>query len=795
MNALSPDKLRRIAQPGTFTFSTTADLAPTANIIGQPRGTRAIEFGIGIQSHGYNIFVMGEMGTGRATAIQRFLHERAQDRKTPGDWVYVHNFRVPHQPRAILLAAGEGRPFKDRMARLILDLKRDLPAAFAADPYQETIAAEQDAFEQQQRAMLQAVEEAARPRGLTLVRTTSGFSLTPAQNGQPLPPEAVQQLTPAVRSELQTAINELSARLQETLAAIYELEMNTRSRMKQIDREVAGTAVQHHFEALRNRYEGQEELLLYLGEVHEDVLSQIDDFAPPVDSTEAIDLRRYEVNVVVDNSQTHGAPVILDNNPSYHGLFGRLEYEVHNGHLTTHFTNIKCGSLQQANGGYLIINAHDLLQEARTWEALKRALKAAELRVEPLSQLETNKALAKSLDPEPIPLTVKVVLLGSPELYYTLHERDMDFGSLFKVRADFDETMPRSAESEQAYAQFVATRCHEEGALHFDQEAVAKVIEFGARLADHQCKLTTRFGAIADLVREAGFWAKANGRSAVTAVDVQQALRERVQRANRVEQLIFEQILEGNIFIATDGEVIGQVNGLSVLDTGEYAFGQPGRITARTFMGNDGVMHIERETDMSGPIHHKGVLTLNGYLGGTYAQNQPLSLNASLTFEQNYVGIDGDSASSGELYTLLSSLSRIPLKQGIAVTGSVNQRGEIQPIGGVNEKIEGFFRLCEARGLTGEQGVLIPASNEMNLMLDEAVVTAVAQGQFHVWSIDSIDEGIEMLMGMTAGKRKPDGTFPEGTVHHAVQTRLRRLAEDLNKFGDNDDEDDDDDKA
>jgi len=557
--------------------------------------------------------------------------------------------------------------------------------------------------------------------------------------------------------------------------------------MKGVDREVAATSIQHRFEQLNEAYGDQEEMLLYLKEVHQDVLDQIGDFTSPLDSNEEIDLSRYEVNVLVDNSQTKGAPVILEKHPTYHNLFGRLEYELRSGVVSTHFTNIKGGSLHRANGGYLIMNAHDMLKNPLAWEALKLALKGEEIRVQPAATLDNNQLLAKSLDPEPITLSVKIILMGSVSLYYTLYGQDEDFRLLFKVRSDFDATMPRSPEQLDEYAQFIATRCHEEGLRHFDLSAVTKAIEFGSRLADHQDKLSTLFGALADLIREADYWAQKNGHDRVSASDVQMALDERTYRANSVEEQLHEQILENTLLIATEGSVIGQVNGLSVMDTGEYAFGQPGRITARTFMGEEGVVHIERETEMAGPLHNKGVLTLTGYLGGTYAQHQPLSLTASLTFEQNYGGIEGDSASSAELYALLSSLSRLPIKQGIAATGSVNQWGDIQPIGGANEKIEGFFQICQARGLTGEQGVIIPESNVRNLMLREDIVEAVAQGQFHIWPVRKVDEGIELLTGIPAGERDSEGNYPAGTVHYAVQTRLRQLAEELQSFGEDED--------
>lgn len=787
--ALKPENLRQICPTDSFTFKSTAELQAETQIIGQPRGTRAIAFGIGIESHGYNIYALGAHGTGRATAIEHYLQEQTSTAPVPSDWIYVHNFTVPHQPRAIQLPAGKGAQFKTRMAQLIADLKQDLPQAFDTDSYRESINNIKQAFEQEQNNLLQALHKKAAAVNLGLMRTPSGFAIAPVLEGQQLTEEQVQQLPLETRQEMELQAKKLTGELEEVAYKIHEMELKARQTMKQIDREVGQAAVLHYFDDIKAVYAEEEEMCLYLDEVQEDVLNQIDDFTPPVDkSTEAIDLRRYEVNVLVNNSDTQGAPVIMEANPTYSGLFGRLEYEMRNGLVTTHFTNIKCGSLHWANGGYLIINAHDLLKHSDAWEALKRAIKSEKVSVQPVGMMNNGQVLAKTLDPEPIPLSIKIILTGSVGMYYALFEQDDDFYTLFKVRADFDSTMPRDNEATLAYAGFIANRCHQEGLLHFDRTAVAKVVEFGSRLADHQKKLSTLFGMVADLVREASYWAGEHGRSLVTGSDVQEALSERTQRANQLEKHIFEQFLNETIFVATEGEVVGQVNGLSVIDTGDYSFGQPGRITARTFMGDEGVIHIERETEMAGPIHEKGVLTIRGYLGGTYAQHQPLSLTASLTFEQNYNGVDGDSASSTELYALISSLSELPIKQSLAVTGSVNQRGEIQPIGGVNQKIEGFFRLCEARGLTGEHGVLIPASNVENLMLNEKVVTAVANKKFHIWPVSTLDEGIELLMGVPAGTRHNDGTYPEGTVHQLVQTRLLELAEELSKFGDHDDD-------
>lgn len=780
---LSPDMLRNLCGQDLFTFETTAEIPASNQIIGQPRGSRAIEFGVGMKSQGYNVYVLGPRGTGRATAIERFLQERTSSEPTPGDWVYVHNFAFPHQPRAIQLPVGQGAVFQDHMTKLVCDLKDDLPKAFDTDTYRKAIESVRLKFESKQGELLQGLNEKANAQDFALVTTPSGLVVTPLRDGKPLTQEEWQALPIEQQQELGSQRLSLSGELEDLLGQIHELERVTRDDMKKIDREVAETSTQHHFDRLDEQYQEQDEALVYLSEVRQDVLDQIDDFNPPLASTQEIDLRRYEVNLLVDNGSTKGAPVIVEQHPTYHNLFGRLEYEMRSGVVSTHFTNIKCGSLHWANGGYLILDAHELLKNPIAWEALKRALKGAEIRVQPAATLDNNQLLAKSLDPEPIELSIKIILMGSIALYYALFEQDEDFRALFKVRSDFDSTMPRGQEQLDAYAQFVATRCHEEGLHHFDRSAVAKIIEYGSRLSGHQQKLATRFGAVADLVRESSYWSSRNGHDIVRAEDVQHALNERIFRANSMEERLHEQILENTLLIATDGNVVGQVNGLSVVDTGEYAFGQPGRITARTFMGEEGVIHIERETEMSGPLHEKGVLTLTGYLGGTYAQHQPLSLTASLTFEQNYGGIDGDSASSTELYALLSSLSDLPLRQGIAVTGSVNQWGDVQPIGGVNQKIEGFFRVCQARGLTGDQGVIIPESNVEHLMLHVDVVTAVSEGKFNIWPVKSIDEGITLLTGVTAGERASDGTYLEGTVHHAAQSRLLELAEELKAFG------------
>ena len=788
-SALTPEQLRRVCSLDHVSFTTTSDLDAQNTIIGQPRGTRAIEFGIGIRSPGYNIFVLGETGTGRITAIRRFLRHKTLDRSIPPDWVYVHNFATPHRPRAIRFAAGAGGAFKAEMDALLVCLREDLPKAFENESYRDEVEKIRLRFEDRQSEVFTTVQQKAQAQGYTILRTAAGLDIAPLVDGQVMTPEMFQQLPAERQRAIDKETQALNAELEDAYYQIRLFETDTRAGIDALNRQVAETTLAHTFAHLRQQYQAEKEVLTYLEELYKDILDNVADFLPNEEHEGELDLRRYTVNLLVDNSQTSGVPVIFEANPTYPNLFGRIEYEMIYGAMTTHFTNIKAGSLHAANGGYLVLNVRDLLQYETSWEALKRALKEQEIRLQSPGTFDGgSQVLAKSLDPEAIPLSTKIILLGSPRLYYALYETDEDFGELFKVKADFNSDMPRNDENELEYARFIASRCQEEGLCHFDRSSVAKVIEYGSRLSAHQDKLTTRFGLVTDIVREASYWATQRGADMVMAEDVKKAIDEQVYRANEVEERIQEQFDENIIMVTTEGSVVGQVNGLSVLDMGDYAFGQPSRITAQTYMGEEGVVNIDREVEMAGPLHNKGLLTLVGYLGGTYAQDQPLSLSASLAFEQNYGGIDGDSASSAELYALLSSLSGVPVNQGRAVTGSVNQRGEVQPIGGVTEKIEGFFALCKKRGLNEDQGVLIPVGNVKHVMVSEEVVEAVRAGRFHVWAVRTIDEGIELLMGKNAGKRNKDGAYPEGSIHYLVQARLRELAEELKQFGESDDE-------
>ncbi|MCA9979987.1 MAG: AAA family ATPase [Anaerolineales bacterium] len=796
VSPLSPQQLRHQCHADQFDFETTAELEPAEAIIGQPRGVRAIEFGIGIQSHGYNIFVVGETGTGRTAALEQFLKKEAARQPVPNDWIYVHNFNITHRPRAISLPAGLGRKFQDDMAHIIKSLQKTLPDAFDTEAYREEAESIRRRYKEERNRRIEELRTRASQEEMAIVSSPSGFMVMPMQEGKALTADEYQQLPVETYQELEKLRQKWNEELDEVLHQIRERDEAAGEQVKTLSRDVAQNAITHYFDDLRGQYETHPDIVPYINAFYEDVLDNLPDFFPPdPDDDRDVDLRRYEVNLLVDNGaqngEPQGAPVVVELNPRFSDLLGRVEYDMQQGGSSTHFTNIKPGSLHRANGGYLIMNVRDILSHRSAWEALKRTIKAGEIKIQPPDRTDGGQVQAKSLDPEPIPLTVKIVLIGTSDYYYTLYNREEDFSQLFKVKAEFDTIMPRDAEHELSYARYIASRCREENLRQFDRTAVAKLVEYGSRLCEHQQWLSTRFGDIADIIREASFWAGREQRGVVTAVDVQRTLDERRDRANLDEEYILRNIQEGTLFIDTTGQVIGQVNGLSVVDIGDYAFGQPGRITARTYKGERGIINIDREVDLTGPIHHKGLLTLTGYLGGQYAQDRPLSISASVTFEQNYSNIEGDSASSAELYVILSSLAALPIRQGVAVTGSVNQRGEIQPIGGVNEKIEGFFAVCQARGLTGDQGVIMPKANLPHLMLSEEVTTAVADNQFHIWAIESIDEGVEILMNLPAGEPDENGEYPENTVHYAVVEGILMLGRDDEDEDDEDDEEED----
>ncbi len=698
---LAVDQLWASCDTSILDFETTETLSAEARILGQERAIKAIDFGIGIASFGFNIYALGYTGTGRTTTIHTFLDRVASTLPVPEDWIYVHNFVDPNQPNAISLPPGTAVNLRRDMQEMVSDLLREIPRAFESEDYEKQREGIIRDLQEQRNTRFAQLEHKVNERGFTLLKTAMGLGIAPVLNGQALTPEAYEQLDETTRHDIEARQKLLQGEMADTMRSIHDLEKETKGRLQDFDREIADFAVGHLIEDLNSQYGHLAEIPEYLNAVQADVVENVAGFrqqeesetglpgAVQANQREAL-LKRYTINVVVDHSQQQGAPIIFESNPTYGNLLGRIEHRAEFGALVTDFTMIKAGCLHRANGGYLVVEVPGLLANPLAWDALKRSLKNRSIRTEEMgAQLQVVSTV--TLEPEPLPLDVKVVLIGDPITYYILQDYDEDFGKLFKVQADFGASFDRTTDACQGYAQFIAVRCHKEDLLPFSKEAVGRVVEYGSRLADHQKKLSTRFGHIADLVREASYWAEKRDQNVASAADVQTAIDEQIYRANRVEERVQEQIDEGSIRVDVAGESVGQINGLSVLSLGNYAFGKPSRITVSTYTGRSGVISLDREAKLSGRIYDKGLLTLSGYLGGKYAQNAPLSLSASISFEQLYDDIEGDSASSTELYALLSSLSDVPLNQGISVTGSVDQQGNIQPIGGVNEKIEGFY--------------------------------------------------------------------------------------------------------
>ncbi|MCB0018786.1 MAG: AAA family ATPase [Anaerolineales bacterium] len=795
MNTLTAAQLFRPLNPADLPFATTAELNDGNAIIGQQRAVAAIQFGIGIQHDGFNLYVQGPNGIGKFTAVNQYLQQIGPSTSTPADWCYVFNFAQPHQPRALEFPAGQAASFRTAMNGLVDTLFSLIPAALNSDDYQaQKKAIESEGIEKQQQAITSLTNRALEHK-ISLIRTPLGFAFAPLKDGEVIDPEEYRKLPEAQRQEIENHIAELQDELGRIMRQIPQWQRETQERIKKLDREVVSTTIAPQFHELQARYQAQPAVLAYLEAVEQDVTERLNEFAKDGDepslakivgesSTDGSKQKRpsrYEVNVIVDHSGTDGAPIIVAEQPRYANLIGRIEHMQQMGALLTDFTLIKPGLLHKANGGYLVIDARKLLQQPYAWEGLKQALRTKEICIESLGQAYSLVSTV-SLEPEPIPLQVKVILLGERMLYHLLCYYDPDFNELFKVTADFEDDMRRDDTNTSTFAGLIAALARKDGLRPFDRTAVARVIERAARLAGDADKLTTHMQSIADLLREADFWAGENGHDLVVAADVQQALNAQIQRASRMRERMQEAMLEETILIDTDGSRVGQINGLSVYQLGNFAFGRPSRITARVRLGKGEIIDIERQVELGGPLHSKGVMILAGFLGARYAGDRPFSLSASLVFEQSYGGVDGDSASSAELYTLISALADLPIKQSLAVTGSVNQHGQVQAIGGVNEKIEGFFDLCQARGLTGEQGVLIPAANVRHLMLREDVVAAVEAGQFTIYAVDTIDEGIEILTGLPAGQRDKEGSYPVDSVNGRVVARLAALAEKQRAF-------------
>mgnify|MGYP001035282477 FL=1 len=780
---LSARDLRWVCDPASLGFETTDDLPDLEDVIGQPRALHALQLGSEIAGPGYNTFVLGQSGSGRTTLTREYLERKASTMPVPDDWCYVNNFNNERQPKAIRLPAGKGAGFRQAVSELIARFASDIPRTFESEEFtreRDHLVAD---LKKTQDAEFLLLQQHVEKFNFVIVRTSSGFVLAPAAEGKPIPPEELTNLSLEQKQKLGELEQRLGVEVQTTLNRIKDLEKSAYQRLQALVSRTIQFILAPLIQPLQAAFAEYPQINAYLDAVQADLIANLSQFHPqaggeenptPTPADQNKWRQRYEVNLLVDNSKTQGAPVVMENHPSYNNLFGRIEHEVVMGGSRTDFTMIQPGALHRANGGYLILPARDLLVNPYAWDGLKRVLRDGELRLVELAN-QVGLISTVTLEPESIPVQVKVLLVGSPSLYYTLRAYDDDFAKLFKVRAEFGTSMDRTPENEHEYGLFIKSVVMENQLLPFDKSAVAKVIEHSAQLADDQSKLTTRFGKIADLAREASFWASKAGAKLVTAAAVIQAIDAGIYRSNLIEERMQELITQGTLLIDVQGAVAGQINALSVLSLGDYEFGRPTRVTAVTYPGKAGIVDIERQAKLGGTFHTKGVLILSGFINGLYGQEQPLSLSASLTFEQSYDEIQGDSASAAELIALLSAISRLPLRQDRAITGSINQLGRIQPIGGVNEKIEGFFAVCQAKGLSGEQGVVIPKSNVRQLMLNESVIAAVKAGKFHVWAIETLDEAFPILMSVQAGVRQPDGKYPEGTLHQAVVARLNEF--------------------
>ncbi len=789
---LTWQQVRRTFDPGTLQIETTEQVEPAGGLIGQERAIAALTLGLNIDRPGFSMYVAGPPGTGKMTAVRSFIEEVARKRETPPDWCYVNNFEDPSQPHIIRMPRGKARELKDDTDGLIEHIRERLPRAFEGEEYVERRDGLVKEVGRRRSEILEHLGERANEQGLGLQPTPHGMLIIPLKDGQPIADQEFSALPEDEKKAIQDKRAEMEDEITATMKQLRQLEREAQEKLRQLDREVALYVVAGLIEDLKEKYCDLARVCEYLHAVQEDVVENLPNFRSAEETRQQglpipapwlteLPFRRYRVNVLVDNSKLEGVPVVVELNPTYYNLLGRIEKEAQFGALYTDFTLIKPGSIHNANGGFLVIPAEDLLRNFLSYDGLKRALRSGEVRIEePAERL--GLMATKTLQPEPTPLSVKVVLLGSSYVYHLLYALDEEFPELFKVKADFDTRMERTEENIRAMLSFISALCAKETLAPLDSGAAAALLEHAARIAGDQERLSTRFRLLADVVREAHYYATHDGGGPIRAEHINRALDERVYRSNLIQERIEEMIARGTILIDTAGAVVGQVNGLSVIDVGDYAFGRPSRITATVGLGREGIVNIEREVELSGPIHSKGVLILGGYLTGRFAGDKPLSLAARLVFEQSYEGVEGDSASSAELYALLSALSGAAIRQSIAVTGSVNQHGVVQAIGGVNEKIEGYFRVCQAKGLSGEQGVMIPASNVPHLMLRGEVVEAIKQGRFHVWPVSTIGEGIEVLTGTLGGERDSEGHFPEGSIGYLVDQRLARFAESVKQF-------------
>ena len=784
-NELNYKDLKMTCDPNIFNFDTTADLESIQDGIGQDRGIKALEFGLQVDVKGYNIYIEGPSGVGKTSYTRNYLRKLALKKKVPSDWCYIYNFENPNEPIAVELPAGQGKEFKEAMDGFIKEIRKDIRKTFNNDDFEKEKALIRQEFEVKRTALLDKLNQDASKHNFQVKTAQNGIYMMPVVDGKVLQEEEFDKLDEEIKKEYEEKSVIVQEQIMETISQIKEIERQSDKKISEWQSNVALLTVNVHINYLKSKYRRNKKINHFLNDVKQDVLKNIPTFLEdPNKQNQAQNnpaLRKqdpclnYRVNLFVDNSSKEGAPVIMDSNYSYHNIFGALEYENYYGALRTDHTMLKSGLLQQANGGYIIFQAKDLLQNGMCYEALKKALRIKEVGIDNAGEQRSSMALI-SLKPEPIPLNLKVILIGNSSIYQTLLAMDSDFRKLFKIKVEFEETAEITNENLNKLSQIIHGFCEHEELPQLDKGAMARLVEYASKLAGSHSKVSTRFDDLMQIVGEAATWAKISRSKVVTSKFMDKALAERVERVKKYDEKYLEMIKENTLLIDTSGYKVGQLNGLTVLTVGDYSFGKPAKITVNTYTGKNGIVNIEREVEISGPSHSKGVLILTGYLGEMFAQDIPLCLTASICFEQLYNGVDGDSASSTELYGLLSSLSEIPINQSIAVTGSVNQKGQIQPIGGVNEKIEGYFQVCKVRGLDGSHGVMIPIQNVDNLQLSDEIIQAVKDKKFHIYAVSTIEEGIEVLTGVPAGKKDKDGHFPAGTINYLVYEKLKKYA-------------------
>lgn len=793
-NELNYKDLKMVCNPNQFEFESTDELDPIDTGIGQDRGIKALEFGLNVDVRGYNLYIEGPSGVGKTMYTKNYLNSISKKKKSPQDWCYIYNFDDPNEPIAVSLPAGGGKAFQDLMEHFINDVKVDIKSTFNNEEFEKERALIKQEYEEKRSILMEKLNQKSSTYGFQVKASQTGIYMMPVLDGKALPEEEFNKLDESIRKDYEDKSTIVQQHIMEAIGEIKAIERESARKVEEWQSNVALLTVNTHINYIKSKYKRHKKINHFLDSIKKDILKNISHFIAEDknDNKQTSNAQvkpdllkpwlNYRVNLFIDNSTLEGAPVIMDSNYSYHNIFGKLEYENYYGALKTDFTMLKPGLLHKANGGYIIFQANDLLNNGLCYEALKKALRTKELGIENAADPRSSMVMI-SLKPEPIPLDLKVIIIGDENIYQTLLAMDSDFRKLFKIKVEFEDDAPLTMENMNKLARFISGYCMQEELPPLTKEAVAKVIEYASKIANSHQKLSTRFNDLAQVIGEAATWARMGRSKTVTAEYIEKALKESVERVKKYDSRYMEMIKENTLLIDTSGFVTGQINGLTVMSIGQYSFGKPVKITANTYTGKNGIINIEREVELSGSTHSKGVFILSGYLGEMFAQDIPLSLTASICFEQLYNGVDGDSASSTELYAILSSLSNIPINQSLAVTGSVNQKGEIQPIGGVNDKIEGFFQICKIRGFNGSNGVIIPKQNVNNLSLSAEIIDAVKKGDFHIYAISTIEEGIEILTGVPAGRKDNTGNFPAGSINYLAYEKLKKYADISKKMG------------